>query len=113
MANAKDIIKTYGIIGCESCGYNEYTICLTAHHVFQKSFFKQQPDFDRCYRYLILCPTCHVLLHRGIFVNNGLDLIMSKIKNAQGSKRNMKNIDNIIKLARMVYSDLERNGKHL
>lgn len=113
MANAKDIMKTYGIDKCEFCGYNEYAICLTAHHIFQKSFFKQQPEFDRCYRYAILCPNCHVLLHKGIFVNNGLDIIMSKIKNAHGAYSNRRSIDSIIKLAKMVYDDLERNYKHL
>lgn len=90
-------------IECEFCGYNEYRICLTLHHLFPRHYFKPQPKFDREDRYIILCPTCHTLLHKGIFTNKGKEIINRKICVCEVKYANTKNIENIIKLCRMVY----------
>jgi len=88
---------------CAFCGYNEHTICLTAHHVFLKGYFRPQPQFNREDRYLVLCPTCHALLHRGIFVGNGLQIIMDMITRCAYKYSKMRNIEKIIKLAALIY----------
>lgn len=105
MANVKDLVfGKYFNESCAFCGYNEYTICLTAHHIFPKYYFKPQPPFKRRDRYLILCPTCHALLHRGVFVNDGWQMIQNKIDYCEMFYCKTPNIKNIIKLVRMVYS---------
>jgi hypothetical protein len=104
MATIKDLV-TYDKFKsqCEFCGYKEYPICLTAHHLFPKDFFKPQPDFDREDRYIVLCPNCHVLLHKGILVNKGKQIILGKIENCQIKYKTYPNIDKIIQLAKLVY----------
>lgn len=105
MATIKDICEYDGFEPkCLFCGYDEYTICLTAHHLFPKDFFKPQPSFDREDRYIILCPTCHALLHRGVFVGNGEQIMLDKIEHCALKYSNQRNIDNIIKLVKMVYA---------
>ena len=88
---------------CEFCGYKEHDICLTLHHLFPKYYFKPQPYFDREDRYIILCPTCHHLLHKGIYVGLGEELINRKICVCEVKYAKTQNIKNIIKLCRMVY----------
>lgn len=88
---------------CEFCSYDEYAICLTLHHLFPKQYFRPQPIFEREDRYVILCPTCHNLLHRGIFTNKGKEIINRKICVCEVKYKDTKNIENIIKLCRMVY----------
>ena len=116
MATVKQLIKLKHFSPkCAFCGYNKYPICLTVHHIFPKYFFNPQPTFLRKDRYFILCPTCHALLHRGIFVNDGLMLIRNKIDYCKKFYCNTTNIDNIIKLANMVYSIayIKKNAIHL
>ncbi len=114
MANVKELIHNkFFNKSCAFCGYNKYTICLTVHHIFPKYYFKPQPPFKREDRYLILCPTCHTLLHYGIFVGDGLQIIKNRIDYCKMFYCNTYNIKNIIKLAIMVYSDLNRTTKHL
>lgn len=116
MATVKTILESNEFeIRCAFCGYKEHPICLTAHHIFPKYYFKPQPVFDRIYRYLVLCPTCHSLLHRGVFVGDGKKIIMDIIRHCEQKYSKFKNIDNIIKLALLVYKTAYTTGdtKHL
>jgi hypothetical protein len=80
MATIKTILESGDFENkCVFCGYKEYILCLTAHHVFPKGYFRPQPQFDRKDRYLVLCPTCHVLLHIGIFVKDGKQIIIKLV----------------------------------
>ena len=103
MATIKDLTEDGVKHSCLFCGYNEYQICLTAHHLFPKYYFKPQPKFEREDRYLILCRHCHFLLHNGIFAGNGKQIINEKIDYCEIKYSNQKSTENIIKLARMVY----------
>lgn len=105
MATIKDLLKYNGFEPrCVFCGYDEYKICLTAHHVFPKYYFKPQPNFDRFDRYIILCPTCHALLHRGVFIGNGKQILIDKINHCGRKYKMGRKIENIIKLAQLVYT---------
>jgi hypothetical protein len=73
------------------------------HHLFPRHFFKPQPDFAREDRYIILCHNCHFLLHKGIYVGQGEEIINRKICVCEVKYADTNNIDNIIKLCRMVY----------
>ena len=108
MATIKDLCKYNGFKRkCLFCGYDEYAIALTAHHVFPKKYFKPQPDFEREDRYIILCPTCHALVHRDICVGDGKQKIINIINLCSMKYQNMRNIDNIVKLAKMIYARVE------
>ena len=116
MATVKAILESKEFESkCAFCGYMEHLICLKAHHVFPKYYFRPQPQFDRKDRYLVLCPTCHALLHRGIFVGDGKKIIIDMISHCEKKYAKMRNIDNIIKLALLVYKTAYTTGdaKHL
>ncbi len=104
MATIKDILNfDFVEPKCSFCGYEEHPICLTAHHVFPRNHFNPQPNFDREDRYIILCPTCHILLHRGIFVKDGKQFIKNAIDYCEIKYIKVKKVDKIIELARKVY----------
>ena len=104
MAQIKDLERNNNFeFKCKFCGYNEHPICLTLHHVFPRHYFRPQPKFAREDRYFILCPICHILLHKGIFVGEGKEFIKNKIDYCELKYKDIRNIDNIIELCRMVY----------
>lgn len=96
---------------CAFCGYDSHEQCLSAHHIFPKNYFKPQPVFDRDDRYLVLCLNCHKLLHDGIFIGDGENIIHNKLNYYKIKYANTRNIDNIIKLAKMVYAIAYTKGK--
>lgn len=107
MVNTYNFIMSLNKIKeCEFCGYNEHIICLTLHHLFPKYYFKPQPDFDREDRYVILCPTCHILLHRDILSKKAEEIINRKICVCEVKYKDTRNIENIIKLCRMIYNPI-------
>lgn len=111
MTSTYDLIMSLNRLKeCEFCGYNEYIVVLTLHHLFPRLNFKPQPDFDAEDRYLILCPTCHNLLHRGIFASDGKEIINRKICVCEVKYQNNPNIEEIIDLVREIY---DSRYKHL
>lgn len=89
---------------CEGCGWAEHPIILTLHHVFPKNLFKPQPKFHRKYRYLILCPTCHTLIHYNLYSDYMRKLITYKIDTCEQFYKNYQNIDEIITKCRDYYN---------
>jgi len=88
---------------CEGCGWDKYPIILTLHHVFPKHLFKPQPKFNRKYRYLILCPTCHSIIHNEIITEYMGKLIAHKIDTCEQFYCNYTNIKEIISKCRDYY----------
>ena len=89
---------------CEGCGWNAHPIILTLHHIFPKSLFKPQPGFYRKYRYLILCPTCHSLIHFGIIGDSMEKLIKHKLDTCEKFYCNYPDVKNIISKCRNYYN---------
>lgn len=59
----ENAIRNYGS-SCEHCGYDEYDIC-EVHHI------DQNRENNDLYNLIVLCPNCHVSVHKGyIEINN-------------------------------------------
>ena len=50
-------------VQCEACGYARIE-CLTLHHILDEDGNRIKPG-KRYERYLLLCPTCHMEVHKG------------------------------------------------
>jgi hypothetical protein len=72
-------IRSIKINYCENCGRNDYNFLLTVHHIFKKRDFIKQPQFDRKYRYAILCYNCHVLVENNIMNDKFKEILINRL----------------------------------
>ena len=88
---------------CELCGWNKYPIALTLHHIFPKECFAIQPNFHRRLRYLIVCPTCHHVIHLNIFTDKLLKLVKFVLDTCIEEYDKSEKTDEIIARCRSLY----------